>query len=388
MISARIAAELEHSSWIRRMFEEGARLRAERGAENVFDFSLGNPDAEPPAGMVAAIREEAATTRPGMHAYMPNAGYPAVREAVAAHVAASTGVPFGLDDIIMTVGSAGAINVVLRCVLDPGDEVIVLMPCFSEYPFYVTTHGGRMVPVETGPDFLPDLEKIEAALTARTRVLILNSPNNPTGRLYPAALLEELSRLLERQPNPPLVISDEPYKALVFDGLRPPEPVALIENSVLANSWSKSFAVPGQRIGYLAIPPRLRGAAELRRAAIFANRILGFINSPALMQRAVAAALDAPVDVERYQRRRDLLARALQRIGYGLVKPEGTFYLFPHTPVPDDLAFSRILVEEGVLAVPGTGFGRAGHMRLSLTIPTEVIERSVPAFERAFARCR
>jgi aspartate aminotransferase len=164
--------------------------------------------------------------------------------------------------------------------------------------------------------------------------------------------------------------------------------VALIENSVLANSWSKSFAVPGQRIGYLAIPPRLRGAAELRRAAIFANRILGFINSPALMQRAVAAALDAPVDVERYQRRRDLLARALQRIGYGLVKPEGTFYLFPHTPVPDDLAFSRILVEEGVLAVPGTGFGRAGHMRLSLTIPTEVIERSVPAFERAFARCR
>jgi aspartate aminotransferase len=384
-ISRSIAEQMERTSWIRRMFEIGIQLRKERGASNVFDFSLGNPDVEPPAAVMQALHQVVAENRPHSHGYMPNAGFPAVRAAIAGRLAERTGLPFTLDDILMTCGAAGAINTVLKAVLDPGDEVIVLNPYFPEYRFYIENHGGRVVPVETGADFQPDIARIAAAITPRTKALILNSPNNPTGVVYSADALRALDRII---PEPVLIVSDEPYRPLTFDGLTPPETLPLLRRAVLAWSWSKAMAIPGERIGYLAIPPRLPEAAGLRNACTFANRILGYINAPAIWQLVVAQTPDAVVDVAPYQARRDLLCDALTSMGYHAPRPQGTFYVFPETPIPDDVAFIRLLQAEGILAVPGAGFGRSGYMRLSLTIPLDSIERSLPGFERAIRNCR
>jgi len=370
------------------MFEEGTRMKRERGAENVYDFTLGNPDVEPPEAVLQALRRVVASGRPNMHGYMPNPGFGEVRAAVAAQLARHTGLPFEPDDIFMTVGSAGACNVILKSILDPGDEVMVLMPCFSEYRFYISNHSGTMVPVETDENFLPDPERIRAAITPRTRALILNTPNNPTGRVYPEALLREIGAMLRAQPQEILAISDEPYKSLIYDGHRQFEVAAAIPNTVVCNSWSKSQAIPGQRIGYLALSPEIADRGPLRGACAFANRILGFVNAPAIWQLVEVEALDATIDSGVYQRRRDLLCDNLARIGYDLAKPEGSFYVFPRTPIADDIAFVRILARHGVLAVPGTGFGRAGYIRLSLTVPTEMIERSFDGFAAALAECR
>jgi aspartate aminotransferase len=379
-ISRAIAQQMEHSSWIRRMFEIGVQLRRERGAENVFDYSIGNPDVEPPEAVIAALRRIVAENRPHCHGYMPNAGYPEVRAAMARRLAERSGIPFTGDDILMTNGAAGAINTVLKAILDPGDEVMVLTPYFPEYRFYIENHGGRMVMVETDEQFQPDPAGIARALTPRTRALILNSPNNPTGMIYSEAVLREVNRVL---PDPVLVICDEPYRPLTFDGAITPEAVRIFDRAVIAWSWSKAMAIPGERIGYLALPPHLPGIAELRGACTVANRILGFINAPALWQWVVGAVPEVTVDVAHYQAKRDLLCDALQSMGYDAPRPQGAFYVFPKTPIPDDIAFIGMLQHEGILAVPGTGFGRGGYMRLSLTIPGEAIERSLPGFERA-----
>jgi aspartate aminotransferase len=384
-ISHSIATQLQQSSWIRRMFETGIELRRQRGAENVFDFSLGNPEVEPPAAVLVALRRVAADTRPHSHGYMPNAGYPEVRARLAARLAASTGLPFAAEHLIMTSGAAGAINTVLKSILDPGDEVIVINPFFPEYRFYIENHGGCVVPVETTADFLPDPARIAAAITPRTKALILNSPNNPTGRLYPAALLRELNSIVR---DPIIAISDEPYRPIVYDGVVPPETLALIDRTVLAWSWSKAMALAGERIGYLAISPLLAEAAALANACTFAHRILGYINAPAIWQRVVDLEPDATVDVALYQAKRDRLCDALQSMGYRAPRPEGSFYVFPQTPIADDVAFIRALQEEGILAVPGTGFGRAGYMRLSLTISIEEIDRSLPGFDRAIRKAQ
>jgi len=384
-VARTIAAQMEHASWIRRMFEEGIRMRRERGAENVFDFTLGNPDVEPPEAVVAALRRVVAENRPHSHGYMPNAGFPEVRAAVAARLAERTGLAFTADEVLMTVGAAGAINTVLKSILDPGDEVIVLNPYFPEYRFYIENHAGKVVPVETDANFQPDIGRIAAAIGPRTRAIILNSPNNPTGAVYSAGVLRALDEIAR---DPVLVISDEPYRPLVFDGLRPPETPALVRRSVLAWSWSKAMAVAGERIGYLALSPRLAELADLRNACTFANRILGYINAPALWQWVVAQVPDATVDVSQYESKRNLLCDALSRMGYEAPRPQGSFYCFPKTPIADDLAFIRILQREGILAVPGSGFGRGGYFRLSLTIRREEIERSLPAFERALGKAR
>jgi len=379
-ISRTIAEQMERSSWIRRMFETGIQLRRERGAENVFDFSLGNPEVEPPAAVLEALRQVVAENRPHGHGYMPNAGFPEVRAAIARRLAERTGVPFGFEDILMTSGAAGAINTVLKAVLDPGDEVMVLNPHFPEYRFYIENHGGRVILVETDRHFQPDIAAIAAAITPRTKALILNSPNNPTGAVYHAEVLRRLDRVI---PESMLVIADEPYRPLTFDGIAPPETLSILRRAVLAWSWSKAMAIAGERIGYLAIPPRLAEAAALRNACTFANRILGYINAPALWQLVVGRVPDATVDVARYQAKRDLLCDALTRMGYHAPRPQGSFYVFPKTPLDDDVAFIRLLQAEGILAVPGAGFGRSGYMRLSLTIAKEDIERSLPGFERA-----
>ncbi len=382
IVAATIAKQLEHASWIRRMFEEGIRLKAERGAENIFDFTLGNPEVDPPEQVIAALRRVVQQNRSGSHGYMPNAGFPEVREIVAGRLKRSTGLAFTANHILMTVGSSGAINTVLKALLDPGDEVIVPMPCFSEYPFYVNNHAGTMVPVETAADFSLDIDLIAAAITPRTKVIILNSPHNPTGVVYSEAELRALGQVLDRVDRPITVISDEPYRALVYDGIEPPEVFRILKRVVVAHSWSKAQAIAGERIGYMAISPELPEAEELRNACTFTNRILGFINAPAIWQWVEAEAGESTVDVSAYQEKRDILCDALLSYGYRLAKPQGTFYVFPRTPIADDVAFVRALQREGILAVPGSGFGRAGYFRLSLTASKDTVVRSLPGFER------
>jgi len=383
-ISSTIAKQLENASWIRRMFEEGARLKRERGADAIFDFSIGNPDVEPPPAVLDALQRVVASKRPGSHGYMPNPGYPEIRETVAAKLRKETGLNFTAEDVFMTVGSAGACNVILKSILDPGDEVIVLMPCFSEYQFYIANHSGCMVPVETDASFLPDVERIGAAITPRTRAIILNTPNNPTGRVYPESVLRDLQGLLTRVGQPITVISDEPYKAFVFDGQRQPEVASFIANTAICNSWSKSLGLAGERIGYLALSPQLADNAQLRRACAFSNRILGFINAPAIWQWVLTETAGESIDAAVYEHKRNVLCDALEAIGYEVKRPEGAFYVFLKTPIPDDIAFTKRLAAEGVLAVPGVGFGRSGFIRLSLTIPLERIEKSIGGFQRAF----
>jgi aspartate aminotransferase len=379
-ISRAIAQQIERASWIRRMFEAGVQLRLERGAENVFDFSIGNPDVEPPPAVIEALRKVVADDRPHRHGYMPNAGYPEVRASVASRLAARTGISFSGEDLLMTNGAAGAINTALKAILDPGDEVLVLSPYFPEYRFYIENHAGRVVTVETASDFQPDPARVAAAITPRTRALILNSPNNPTGVVYSEPVLRELNRVL---PDSVLVICDEPYRPLTFDGACTPEAVRIFDRVVVAWSWSKAMAIPGERIGYLAIPPHLDGAAQLRAACTVANRILGYINAPAIWQWVVGAVPDATIDVALYESRRNLLCDALTAMGYHAPRPQGGFYVFAKTPIPNDIAFIGLLQREGILAVLGTGFGRTGYMRLSLTIATESIRRSLPGFKRA-----
>jgi len=388
MTSRTVADNLKKASWIRRMFEEGARLKQERGADKVFDFSLGNPEIEPPAAVLAAARRVLESKDPHLHAYMPNAGHPKVREAIAKRVSAATGLPYTANHILMTVGAGGALNTVLKALLDPGDEVITVAPFFVEYVYYAENHGGRLVVVPPKADLTPDVAKIEAAVTPRTRAILVNSPNNPSGVIYPTSTFVEIEALLNRADHPIVLISDEPYKALVFDDVVPPEVPPLVTRSIVATSWSKSLAIPGERIGYLAFSPRMAEAAELFEACTFTTRVLGFVNAPALWQWVVAEVGDLVIDVAPYREKRDLLYEGLTRIGYQCVKPQGAFYVFPRTPIDDDVAFVRMLADEGVLTVPGSGFGMPGHIRISLTVERDTVVRALPGFERAFRKAR
>ncbi|MBN2242918.1 MAG: pyridoxal phosphate-dependent aminotransferase [Acidobacteria bacterium] len=388
IVSETVQRQIEGASWIRRMFEEGIRLKRERGEENVYDFTLGNPTEDPPDAVRAALQKLARTNARGAHSYMPNAGFPDVRRKLAQSLERDTGVPFTEDHILMTVGCAGAMNTVFKAMLNPGDEVIVPMPFFPDYQFYILNFSGKMVPVETDENFELDIAAIEAKITPKTRAIILNSPNNPTGVIYPEALLRDLEALLRRADHPIAVISDEPYKSYVYDGAKCPETAAIISNCIIATSWSKTWSIPGERIGYLAISPRLPEADALSQACTFTNRILGFINAPAIWQLATAEAPDAAPDLGAYTEKRDLLCDGLARAGYEVRKPQGAFYVFLKTPIPDDMEFTKILLKEGVLAVPGKGFGRAGYIRLSLTVSRDTIVRSLPFFEKAIKQIK
>jgi len=383
-IADKIAASIERSSWIRKMFEEGDRLRAEIGAENVFDFTLGNPAVEPPEKLHCELLKLAQSPLPGMHRYMNNAGYDETRAAVAARLARVSGKPVTGKQVIMTCGAGGALNVVLKTVLNPGEEVIILTPFFVEYKFYIDNHGG--VPVEVKTDFAtfqPDLAAIEAAIGAKTRALIINSPNNPTGVIYPAVTLDALGALLERKQKELgrdiVVISDEPYARLSY-GMEVPPIFASIRNSVIVTSHSKDLALPGERIGYLAANPEMDGVDQFMEGAIFSNRVLGFVNAPALMQRLVCTLQDESVDIAAYQAKRDRLYDHLTRVGFTMVKPDGGFYLFPRSPLADDIAFVRAAQNHGLLLVPGSGFSAPGFFRIAYCIDDAVIDRSFPAW--------
>jgi aspartate aminotransferase len=388
ILGSSINQQMENSSWVRRMFEEGPRLKAERGEENVYDFSLGNPSEDPPPEVMAAFRKLAQENRPGSHAYMPNVGFPAVREILAKRLKRDTGLAFTKDHILMTTGAAGAMNVVFKAMLDPGDEVVVPSPYFPEYLFYIGNSGGHLVPAETDSEFMLDVDAIRAAITPRTRAIILNSPNNPTGAIYSDFSLRQLEDMLQKLDHPVVVISDEPYKSFVFDDARIPEIASIITNCITSYSWSKTWALAGERIGYLAISPRLPESRILWNACAFTNRTLGFVNAPAIWQWVVAEAPEAQPPLAIYKEKRNRLCNGLARAGYEVRKPQGAFYVFLKTPIPDDIAFVRILLNEGIMVVPGIGFGRGGYVRLSLTVPLDTIERSLPGFAKALESCR
>lgn len=386
-VSRRVAESMKGSSWIRKMFEEGARLKAEVGADRVFDFSLGNPILEPPPEVKAALRGALDDPAPGLHRYMPNAGFPAVRSAVAEFLSRDHGVPFSADRVLMCVGAGGGLNVVLKSILDPGDEVVVLAPYFPEYPFYVDNHGGRMVAVPTGPGFQPDLAALEKALTPRTAAVLVNSPNNPSGAVYPQGTLDALGALLrrhgERTGRVVHLVSDEPYRRILFDGREPASVFRSSDAAVLVTSHSKDLALPGERIGMVAVGPSCPDGPGLMAAFTFANRILGFVNAPALMQRAVAGLQGRSVDPGIYQATRDRLCGALAAMGYAFERPGGAFYLFPRAPGGDDVAFVRRLLEERVLVVPGSGFGTPGHFRISYCVTDREIDGALEGFAKA-----
>lgn len=387
-ISQKISAFMESSSWIRKMFEEGIKLKKQFGEENVFDLSLGNPVVEPPSELKAALVLAAQDPTPGRHRYMPNAGLPDVREAIARSLSPETKVELTADDVIMVCGAAAGINITLKSLLDFGDEVIVFAPYFVEYFFYADNHGGKIVAVPTQEDFTLDFTALRNAISARTKAVIINSPNNPTGVVYSRQSLEELARIL-REKSAVLgrdiyLISDDPYKKIVFDGVQTPNICEFYDNSIYITSHSKDLAVPGERIGFVIVHPRCRDAKNLMAGLIFCNRVLGFVNAPALIQRAIKNVQAVTVDVAQYQKKRDYLYGELRRIGYHVVKPQGAFYLFPKSPLADEVEFIRILTSKKVLAVPGRGFGRQGYFRLSYCFQDSVIEGAIPGLEAAF----
>ncbi|MBM9603214.1 pyridoxal phosphate-dependent aminotransferase [Desulfopila inferna] len=391
-VSEKMRQFAEKSSWIRKMFEEGAKLKAKHGADNVFDFSLGNPDLPPPPEFDEILQRIAGENIPGGHAYMPNGGYPWVREAVAVRISSEQGVAVSGAEMLMTCGAAGALNVVLKTLLDPGEEVILLSPYFVEYNFYVDNHGGISRVVTTDDQFNLDFNAIEAALNEKTKAIIVNSPNNPTGQIYPQKDLDTLGRLLEEAGNrfgtTIYLIADEPYRKIVFKGNTVPSIFQAYTNSIVLSSYSKDLSLPGERIGYLAVHPQILEKQPLLNAMTLANRILGFVNAPALMQKVVAELQDVTIDCTIYEKRRDIFCDILEKAGYDFLHPKGALYLFPRSPIADDVAFCAILQENMILAVPGRGFGAPGYFRLAFCTETKVIEGSAPGFAKAIAQAR
>ncbi len=389
-VSQKVKRFVEEGGWIRRMFEAGIILKQQYGEDKVFDLSLGNPVVEPPPQFHQELRRLAENPIKGMHRYMPNAGYPETREAVAAGLRDETGLPFSMAEIVMTCGAAAALNVTLKTILNPGEEVVFFAPYFVEYGYYTDNHGGAPVIAPTGEDFQPDLAALEEKITAGTRAVLINSPNNPSGAVYPAGLLEAMGGLLRRKceeyGREIYLISDEPYRRILYDGLSYPQVFPHYEAAIVVHSHAKDLALPGERIGYIAVNPGYLGKQELVDGMTFCNRILGFVNAPALMQHAVRALQGVSVDVGDYQRKRDYLHRELTGMGYSVFKPQGAFYLFPRSPIEDDVAFVDALQEWNVLTVPGRGFGSPGYFRISYCVEDSVLEGALEGFAQAAKR--
>ena len=371
------------------MFEEGLRMKKEHGADNVFDLSLGNPVIEPPEEVLKAIKSAANDSIPGLHRYMPNAGLHDVREEVARSLAIESNcTELSAEHIVMVCGAAGGLNITLKTLLDPGEEVIVFSPFFVEYLFYSENHGGKTVTVPTNDDFSLNFNALRDALSPKTKAVIINSPNNPTGVVYSRKVLEELASVLKKysteKNNPIYLISDDPYKKIVFDGVEAPNILELYDHSIYVTSHSKDLAIPGERIGYVAVHPKCADVENLMSGLIFCNRVLGFVNTPALIQRAIKNVQNISVDAEFYRKKRDFLYAELTRIGYSVVKPQGAFYFFPKSPIEDEVIFTQKLAEKKVLVVPGRGFGSPGYFRISYCVPDKVLEGSILGFEEAF----
>jgi aspartate aminotransferase len=388
--SNKIKGYMERSSWIRKMFEQGIELKSKFGSDRVFDFSLGNPNLEPPEKVKQALLEVIEDRRSGKHAYMPNAGLKETREAVASFLSKEHGVKLTWEHMIMTCGAGGGLNIALKTILDEKDEVIVLTPYFVEYLFYINNHNGIDRLINTNEDFSLDLKAIEAGISPKTKAIIVNSPNNPSGRVYDDNSLSFLGKILlkmrEKYDRTVYLLSDEPYSKLVYDGIRVPSVFKAYPYSLIITSYSKDLSLPGERIGFVAVNPAMENWREIADGLTFCNRILGFVNAPALMQRILPQLQGVTVDIQEYQRKRDRLSGVLFDAGYSFIKPEGAFYLFPKSPIPDDVLFVRTLLEENILAVPGTGFGSPGFFRLAYCVEDRVIEGSTEGFRRAIQK--
>ena len=386
-----VSGYLENASWIRRMFEAGGQLKAQFGADNVYDFSLGNPDLPAPPAVVTGLRSFAEhASEPFAFGYMPNGGFVWAREKLAAHLSKEQGVTLTANDVLLGCGAAGVLNAFLRAVINPGEEMLGFAPYFVEYGFYVANHGGTFRAVMSKPDtFAPDLAALEEAISPKTRVVLINSPNNPTGVIYSRKDLVALTELLENKSQeygkPIWLVADEPYRFLAYDDAEVPSVLPLYPYAVVISSFSKNLSLPGERVGFAAISPLLHEKAELMAGLTLTNRILGFVNPPVVGQHIMAAALGSQVDLDIYAARRKAMGEVLKNAGYEFQMPAGAFYFFPKAPGGDDVAFVNRLVEERILAVPGTGFGCPGHFRLAFCVDEKVIRNAADGFAKARA---
>ncbi len=389
LLSEEIRNCLGNSSMIRKMFEAGNELRKKYGAEKVYDFSLGNPDVPAPHAVQCALREIAEhADQPFALGYMPNAGYPECREKLGAYLTREQGVPVPGSHVIASCGAAGGINAFFRAVLEPGDEVICPSPYFVEYAFYAANFKGSLLPVPTKPEtFELDCERIAAAVTPKTRAVLVNSPNNPTGQIYTEKELRELGEVLKNASKKfgrtIYLIADEPYRYLNYDGCPVPSVFSVYDASVVIGSFSKTLSLAGERIGYVAVNPALEDAETLLNGIIMTTRILGFVNAPALAQQILIRSLDASVDLDIYRRRRDLMANVLRDAKIEFLMPKGAFYFFPKSPLADERIFVDRLLRERILAVPGRGFGLAGYFRLAFCVDEKIIANSAESFKKA-----
>ena len=386
-VSDRVRKSMVQGSWIRKMFEEGASLKQRYGEENVFDLSLGNPVMEPPAAFHIELKRLANHHLPGMHRYMANAGYAETRAAVAEQLSLEAGIKFAINDIVMTCGAAGALNVVLKTILNQGDEVIIFAPYFVEYINYIDNHGGIVKVLPTDEQFIPKLDILETAIEAKTKAVLINSPNNPSGAIYSEGFLHQLGELLNKKETQYgtqiFLISDEAYRKIIYDGLKYPQVWPHYQQSIIVTSHSKDLALPGERIGYIAVHPNCSQRGELVDGFIHCNRILGYVNAPALMQHVVRHLQSVTIPVAEYQKKRDFLNDHLNKMGYSVTKPLGAFYMFPKSPLEDDVAFVRELQQWRVLTVPGTGFGTPGYFRISYCVDDRTLEGSIAGFRKA-----
>nr|WP_308779127.1 pyridoxal phosphate-dependent aminotransferase [uncultured Blautia sp.] len=388
MIAEKMKKLVNNSSAIRAMFEEGKKMAEQYGAENVYDFSLGNPNVPAPAEVKEAILKELEEEDSLMlHGYMSNSGYEDVREAVAQSLNQRFGTAFDQKNIVMTVGAAGGLNVILKTLLNPGDEVMVIAPYFGEYNSYVANYDGRVVVVSPNTDtFQPNLTELEEKLTEKTKAVIVNSPNNPTGVVYSEEIIQKMADILEKKQSrfqsDIYLISDEPYRELAYDGVEVPYLTKYYRNTIVAYSFSKSLSLPGERIGYLVIPDEAADGSEIQAAANVATRILGYVNAPSLMQKAVARCLDARADVPYYNRNRETLYNGLRELGFSCIKPQGAFYLFVKSPVEDEKIFCEAAKKYHILLVPGSSFACPGYVRIAYCVSHETIVNAMPGFRK------
>lgn len=388
MISSKMEALLQSNSVIRNMFEEGKKLSQIYGDENVYDFSIGNPNVEPPEHIKSIIKEILNSESPNLiHGYMNNSGYEDVRDSIASYLNKKENLSLNKDNIVMTCGAAGGLNIILKTLLNPGDEVITFAPYFGEYKNYVNNFDGKLIVVPTDiNNFEPDLNALKNAISPNTKALIINTPNNPTGVIYSSDFLKNLGNLLEdkqKEFNSNIyLISDEPYREIVYDNAVVPCLLKYYKNTFIGYSYSKSLSLPGERIGYVVVNNEMDDFNAIVDSLNIANRILGFVNAPSLFQRVISKCLDDEVDVSIYKRNFDLLYNHLINLGFTCVKPEGTFYLFPRTPIADDKKFCEDAKKFNLLLVPGSSFGCPGHFRISYCVSYETIKSSLPAFEK------
>lgn len=387
MFSENMVQKLESSSWIRVMFEEGNRLAKIYGADKVYDYSLGNPFDEPPAEVQESLLKHITSGEPGLHKYMSNSGYGDVRAKIAKKLQEESTVSISDNNIVMTVGAAGGLNVVLKSLLNEGEEVMVFAPYFVDYGSYVSNFGGKTVVVPANTEtFEPNIEEFEKRINAKTKAIILNTPNNPTGVVYSEEILKRIEEILQKKGkefNTTIyVISDEPYSKIVYDDIKVPSIISIFQNAIVVDSFSKSLGLAGERIGYIAASSNIEDISTLVNVFIYCTRVLGFVNAPALFQKVVGDCLYVKPNVKDYKAKRDFLYENLVRIGFKVNKPQGAFYLFPKALISNDIEFTQAATKHNLLLVPGSGFGCPGYFRMSYCVNFDMIRNSIPAFER------